>query len=463
MRRIASSLAVALIALTLVPSTPLASAATVGFSWSGGVLTVTGTAGNDSLTVTCSAGNVSVNGSTDFGFGLVPCASVAAITLLGAGGDDTLNTTPANPANFTSLITTTLKGGPGNDTMSASTGDDTLKGGTGNDILTGSFGNETIGGGKGRDTLRETGFAFGTGNTILLTDTTMSGDLGSDTLSSIESAEIKGTNMADVMSAAGFSGSVIFDGDAAVDSITGGPGDDTLMGGTGSDTIVGGGGSDTVVPGPSDDSVQGGSGIDMLAEQTDASTTLTATTMTASTTGTDTFSQMELVYIVAYVAAPVTLNAGASPLDVALISGTGNDVLIGGSGDDMLMPFSGTDSVQGGGGGDLLVNLADAHQSLTNTTLTTGGEADTLTSIERAILEGGPSDNAIFASSFSGSVVLRGQGGNDALLGGNKGDKLYGGGGDDTLTGMAGDDLLNGGPGNDTCNGGSGNNTLKSC
>ncbi len=285
MRRIASSLALTLIALTLVPSTPLANAATVGFSWSGGVLTVTGTGGNDSLTVTCSAGSVSVNGSTDFGFGLVPCASVAAITLLGAGGDDTLNTTPANPANFTSPITTTLKGGPGNDTLSASTGDDTLKGGTGNDTLTGSFGNETIGGGKGTDILKETGFAFGTGDTIMLTDTTMSGDLGSDTLSSIEAADITGTSMADVMSSAGFSGPVFFDGDAGADSITGGPGDDTLMAGNGGDTIVGGSGNDTIVPGPGDDSAQGGSGLDMLAEPTDASTTFTAITMMASTTG----------------------------------------------------------------------------------------------------------------------------------------------------------------------------------
>jgi len=148
---------------------------------------------------------------------------------------------------------------------------------------------------------------------------------------------------------------------------------------------------------------------------------------------------------------------------VGLVAGTGNDILIGGSGDDVLLPFAGTDSVQGGAGTDLVINIADAHQSLTNTTLTTGGETDTLTSIETAILEGGPSDNALFASSFSGRVVLRGEGGNDTLLGGNKDDELYGGAGNDTLDGMGGDDLLNGGTGNDTCDGGSGSNTFKSC
>jgi len=463
MRRIATSLILALVAFMLA-APPAAEAASVQYSFSGGVLTATGTSGDDSLDAGCSGfGNVTVNSVTNFGLGPILCASVAAITLLGKDGNDSLNTTPVNGTDYTSILTTTLKGGAGNDTLSASVIADTVKGGAGNDSLRGSFGNDNIGGGKGYDTLVEIGFPFGMGDTIMLTDTTMSGDLGNDTLSSMESADIKGTTMADVMSAAGFHGRVMFDGDAAGDSITGGPGDDTLLGGPGADTIVGGSGNDGIVPGPSDDTVQGGPGNDTLAESTAASTTVTDTTMTASTTGTDHFTQMERVFVIADVAAPVTLNAGAASIPVMLMSGTGNDTLIGGSGDDAFMTSLGTDSVNGGAGSDVLINVADAHQSLTNTTLTASGETDALLSIERAILEGGPSDNAIFTSSFGGRVVLRGEGGNDALIGGNRDDELFGGDGDDTLDGMGGDDLLDGGHGNDTCNGGSGSNTLKSC
>ncbi|KYC37652.1 hypothetical protein WA1_40030 [Scytonema hofmannii PCC 7110] len=63
-------------------------------------------------------------------------------------------------------------------------------------------------------------------------------------------------------------------------------------------------------------------------------------------------------------------------------------------------------------------------------------------------------------NSYSGSVVIAGGDGNDALVGDYGDDVIYGGNGDDTIDGGYGNDVLSGGRGADTLTGGEGKDTF---
>lgn len=88
----------------------------------------------------------------------------------------------------------------------------------------------------------------------------------------------------------------------------------------------------------------------------------------------------------------------------------GGDTLTGGAGDDRL---------QGGEGNDTALAIGDTDFVLGAAQLT-GLGADTLDSIEAAYLVGGPGNNALDASGFTGRfVTLEGCGGDDGLTGGD--------------------------------------------
>jgi hypothetical protein len=137
----------------------------------------------------------------------------------------------------------------------------------------------------------------------------------------------------------------------------------------------------------------------------------------------------------------------------------GNDTLLGGTGNDKLTGGAGDDSLDGGAGTDRVVEVGDVNFKLSDSSLT-GLGSDTLTSIEQAVLVGGPSANNMDASKFSGLAVLQGLGGNDTLTGGAGGSVLIGGTGDDQLTGASGNDLLIGGAGADRVVGSSGQDLM---
>ena len=124
------------------------------------------------------------------------------------------------------------------------------------------------------------------------------------------------------------------------------------------------------------------------------------------------------------------------------------NVLNGGAGGDALTGAAGNDVLIGGAGVDRVVEAADKHFKLTARKLR-GRGLDKLRSIERATIEGGPSDNRLNAAAFKGRVILRGGAGNDTITGGRSGDLLVGEDGDDILRGGAGRDQLLAGPGND--------------
>ena len=267
-----------------------------------------------------------------------------------------------------------------------------------------------------------------------------------------------------------------------------------LEGGKGEDTLIGRAG-----------------GIDRARAQGDVNFTLTDSQLTGL--GTDTLVNIDQAKLIGG-GDGNTLDASAFTLgSVYLYGESGDDILKGGAGNDILIGGVGDDTLVGGAGIDRVQGEGDTDFTLTAMQLT-GMGTDTLNSIEEAVLIGGPGDNILDASGFTGSlVILEGQGGNDTLIGrvggidrvraqgdvdftltdrqltglgtdtlagidqailtGNSGHNVFdasaftrgltnlsGGGGNDTLLGGSAGDSLNGGQGNDTLVGGIGKDNL---
>jgi Ca2+-binding RTX toxin-like protein len=102
-------------------------------------------------------------------------------------------------------------------------------------------------------------------------------------------------------------------------------------------------------------------------------------------------------------------------------------------------------------GHDRIVVSADLNFVLDNSHLSLSNGANIfLNGVEEASLTGGPGNNKIDASAFTGNTTLSGGAGNDTLIGGSGIDSMLGGPGDDLLQSLTGgDDQLQGGTGND--------------
>ena len=397
---------------------------------SDGILTVTGTAGNDAIAVTESRGAIKVAGKS------FVADEVWRVVVNGLGGNDkiTLSTTKSGRVN----------GGDGNDTLTGGAGDDWLVGGAGNDVQTGGDGNDRLTGGDGADTLRggagDDRLTAGAGNDRLDGgdgDDDLSGGDGSDALTggrgddtyvfwAAPAAEADtvaelangGTDTLD-FTALGADDPVAADltqavlarhanrtvkvakagqqahvenafGGAGADALTGNAADNRLYGRGGNDTLAGGGGVDAVVGEDGDDVADGGDARD-------------------------------------------TVDGGA-----------GADTLRGGAGDDELWGHDGRDSLDGGAGNDYLDAGADDDTLV-------GGDGDDL-------LGGNWGNDAGYGG--AGADTLYGYAGNDTLFGEGGNDYFYGQDGDDYADGGAGDDTATGGAGNDTLYGGPGADVL---
>ena len=138
--------------------------------------------------------------------------------------------------------------------------------------------------------------------------------------------------------------------------------------------------------------------------------------------------------------------------------------LIGGPSDNQfdVSGWTGTGKLVGGGGLDTVVSAVDANAVLTNTSLTrSNGTSFVLSGFGAAIISGGAGNNTLDATGFSGTVWLYGGAGNDTLLAGSGNDYLDGGTGNDDLVGGAGQDVLIGMDGaGDTLIAGSGDTTI---
>ncbi len=207
------------------------------------------------------------------------------------------------------------------------------------------------------------------------------------------------------------------------------------------------------------------------------------------------------------VTVPVAIDGGAGKDDLAgnlhantLEGGVGDDMINGGAGDDVLRGGDGADDLQGKAGRDRLDGGAgddflhpDGHEDPSADVIDGGpgsdaidgdyssrfssddpavaftlaggaddgrpGEGDDVRNVERIELNiagsytGSDGPDRLWIAQITGSVTLKGLGGDDVLRGADGADRLEGGAGDDTLDGGFGDDVIVGGPGRDTISG----------
>ncbi len=121
---------------------------------------------------------------------------------------------------------------------------------------------------------------------------------------------------------------------------------------------------------------------------------------------------------------------------------------------------AGNDTIDGGAGGDRLIESGDSDLTLTDSILM-GIGTDTLMNVEIAQLTGGASANILDASQFSGGTTLTGGDSSDTLLGGSSNDILVGGKGNDSISGASGEDKMRGSAGRDRLDGGSGDDLIR--
>lgn len=445
-----------------------ASAVPVNFVDSTNSLTLNTGAGNDVITVgsldAMFSGSVTIN--TEDGDDAVDAStSSVGVSVIGANGNDLL---------IGSAFADALLGEMGDDQLFGGGDNDILLGSGGNDVLIGGLGNDIMNGGEGIDRVSESANV-----NFILTTGTLAG-AGTDTLIEVEQASLTGGAGNNEIDASDFGGPTTIVGGGGDDTITGSDfadhittgdgadvingngGDDIVFAMSGNDTVNAGSGNDFVDGGFGDDSLLGGDGIDVLV----------------GSVGDDIIN-------------------GQAGNDIQF-GGSGKDILIGEAGDDQLNGQGtsgdrltgglGNDMMDGGGGGDSVFESGDVNFTISAFSLQGAGD-DTLISIEKFFLIGGPSANVIDASGAVGDVtvlagdgndtvivggfgfnVLLGEGGNDTLIGGDGIDYLLGASGADELRGNGGNDILKGqggsndrlfgGPGNDLIDGGVGGDKL---
>ena len=395
-------------------------------------------------------------------------------TFTGAGGDDNIGGGPGQDtvlgfgdANWTlsdstlsgagtdslgSIEVATLAGGNSPNILDGSTfsGSAALNGASGDDTLIVGPGDNVIDGGANSDTLRAT--ADATHPSLTLTGGTLTG-LGTDALSNIETATLRGNSSNNTLNATASALPVTLDGGGGIDTLSSGSGPDTLTGGPGNDTLDGGGG-----------------GLDRVVETADASFTLSDGALLSPASGNDTMLGIERASLTGGGGDNV-ISAASFTGSATLAGGGGSDTLTGGAGADTVNGETGADTTNGGtgvdavnggdgddvldGGGDVandtldgdagvnrVVGTANTNFTLTNTNLIGQGN-DSVTEVQRATLTGGPGDNALNAATFTlGPVVLNGGAGSDSLLGGSGGDELVGGPDGDNFDAAAGPDAI---------------------
>lgn len=231
----------------------------------GGVLSITGTSGNDAIVITIDPANSSRLRVSDNG--VVSRFLISEVGRINANlfkGHDlfTIGDTITIPASVNGAGgRDTILGGAGRDTLNGGEGDDLINGRAGKDLLIGGEGSDEIYGGPGKDTVSYEYITttFFDGNSRVGYGVFISLDglrneqeaTGSDFIdTSIEN--VIGSQFADRITGSG--GANVLFGGGGNDSIVGNAGDDSIDGGAGNDTLKGGSGFDTLIGGPGVDS-----------------------------------------------------------------------------------------------------------------------------------------------------------------------------------------------------------------
>jgi len=239
---------------------------------------LTGGAGDDELDGGAGTDRVLEEANVDFtatdaaltGDGIDTLQGIERLTLIGGNSDNRLDTTA-----FSGSVILHGRGGDdlllaggGNDRLNGGGGRDTLRGGAGNDRLrgqgsidqlTGGLGNDVLDGGAGNDRLDEEGDVD-----FLLTNSQLLG-LGTDVVTRIRRATLRGGASNNRIDASAFSGPVALLGFGGDDVLIGGAFADQLRGSAGRDTLLGNDGNDALFgQGGSGDDLDGGNGMDTL-------------------------------------------------------------------------------------------------------------------------------------------------------------------------------------------------------
>jgi Ca2+-binding RTX toxin-like protein len=214
-----------------------------------------------------------------------------------------------------------------------------------------------------------------------LTDTLLATPTGQAALTDIDEAQLIGNEAANRFDVSAFTGRLTL-----------------LDGGAGNDTLIG-----------------RAAGIDRVEAHGNVDFTLTDTTLTGL--GADSLTDIDEARLIGDGDANRIDASAFTRGTVRLYGESGDDVLTGGTGNDLLSGGVGNDTLDGGAGVDRAEGLGDVDFTLTDSRLT-GLGTDTLIRIEQGVLIGGPGDNRLDASAFTGSlVILDGRGGDDELIG----------------------------------------------
>ena len=424
-----ASVVVAVLAVGFLHADPASATATFHGSISGGVLTVTGTGGDDQMALRLRSGDPATLDVVDVATNTVVLSFARAafntIHVSALGGSDSVTVDESNGI-FTDTDATTVDGGGDDDTLRGGSGSEVLVGGTGNDVVIGGRGDDVALLGDGRDT-----FFWNPGD-------------GSDTVegqADVDTLQFNGANVNEnvVLSANGSRVRLTRDVGAIVMDLNGvedvnfaalGGADNTTVGdltGTGVTNVnvdlasppgsgAGDGQADTVV-------VDGTNGVDNLSVVNDAGA--------AKVLGAPTVVQV---------------TGGESVLDTLRVDGlAGNDVYT-------------QDPAIGSIIGVVLDGGADIDTVTTNGT--SGADTFSIGAAGSNVLVG----NGVgqFYEAVTENLRVNGLGGNDTITGGNgiallTSLTIDGGGGNDTLIGGDGSDVIVGGKGNDVVAGGRGN------
>ena len=392
-----------------------------------------GEAGNDMAQYSAAAGAVTINLQTDSatGAGTDTLTSIEGATG-SAQGDSITGDTVTAQGN-------TLIGGNGVDTLTGQQGADTIAGEGAADTIFGGGNADTLDGGAGNDTLDPSSspagelLSGGTENDVLLEPdqaSTLSGNDGQDTITGSGAADtidagagpdtVEGNSGADTIGGAG--GSDTLFGDNENDSIFGGTESDFLDGRSGNDTVTGDGGDDTVLGNTGADSLDGGEATEVLGDEVrqvgGTNPTLTDSQLTGD--GPDALAANSFER--------ASLSGGDGLIDAAAFTGS---VTLDGDGGDTFRGASGNDSIVAGSATDRIEQTADANQTASDTLLT--GDGNDTIGVSRVALTGGPGNNSLDASTWTGpAVTLDGQGGDDTLTPGSSN------GANDSVVGGAG-------------------------
>jgi Ca2+-binding RTX toxin-like protein len=218
-------------------------------SLANGVLTVTGTTGNDRIAVTPNGTDLNVQiGKTKQTF---KAADVKSLVVKSLAGNDTIDLAK-------SPVGATVDAGDGNDLVIGTALADVVTAGKGNDYVFSLAGNDSVTGGDGNDQI-----ASGAGNDLV------AGGTGNDLISAGDGND----------SVTGDAGNDLISGGAGNDTLHGNAGNDVILGDAGDDQIFGEAGNDRLFGGKGNDKVDGGDGKDVAGKE-----------------GTDTFTKVEKIW-----------------------------------------------------------------------------------------------------------------------------------------------------------------------